>query len=248
VYLGRWDEFVVRHEQLLRDARARGDLFTVAYCSTGMLVCAWLAKDDPAQARTHIARAVQLWSKRGFHVVHYYELLGLTLVDLYEGRAEDAHQRMERLWPKMRRSFFLRVQMVRIEALDARARAMLAAARAAKGSASARLVKRARRIVRALRGEETTFARAVAAMLDAGAAHLEGDRAATSRLLEDAARACDAANMALHATVARWCRASLDGPVKDPEVPVRDFARVVALLAPAFAPKATPKRAKREKR
>ncbi len=237
VYLGRWDELVVRHEQVLRDARARGDLFSVAYCSTGVLVSAWLAKDDPALARTHIARAVHMWSKRGFHIVHYHELLGLTLVDLYEGRGAEALLRIDRTWPKLQRSFFLEVQMVRTEGLDARARAVLAAARAKKGVERTRLVARARKIARQIRKERTRFGDALAGMIEACASHLEGDRAATTRLLAEAASACGVANMAIHATVARWCLASLDGPASVPDAPVRDFARVVALLAPPFGPK-----------
>ncbi len=238
VYVGEWDELGVRTEAILRDAKARGDLFAVTYCSTGMLACAWLAKDDPAQARRHIAEALQAWSKRGFHIAHYFEGLGLTLADLYEGHVDDAHERFEKLWPRLRRSFFLTVQVVRIEAKELRARAMLAVARSKPEAERARLVKHARRIARELRTEDSTWASSIACMLEASAAHVEGDTRATSHHLEEAARAFDTAHMALHATVARWCRASLDGPAPVPQAPVKNFARVVAMFAPTFASKA----------
>jgi hypothetical protein len=112
---------------------------------------------------------------------------------------------------------------------------MLAVACTRPAGDRARLVKRARRIIRALRTEDSAWASSTAWMLAASAAHVEGDRVATSHLLDEAARAFDAANMALHATVARWCRASLDGPAPEPQAPVKNFARVVAMFAPPFA-------------
>ena len=237
MYLGRWDELAVRNEQTLRDARARGDLFTAAYCSSGLLAsAAWLGQDQPAVARRNIDAAAQMWSKRGFHLVHYHQALGLAFADLYEGLADEAHARIEREWPRLRRAFFLRIQAVRIEALDLRGRAMLAVAVRASGGERARLVKRARRMARDLRKQEAPWATAMAWLIDAGAAHVEGDRAAAARHLDGAVLACDASGLGIHAAVARWCRASLDGPAPEPKAPVKNFARVVALIAPPFAP------------
>jgi serine/threonine protein kinase len=234
MYSGRWDELVVRNDQVLRNARARGDLFTVAYCCTGILGCAVLAEDEPDVLRARTAEVLGMWSKRGFHIAHYHAALGLTLCDLYEGKADDALAEIDRAWPKLQRAFFLRIQVVRIESLDARARAVLAVAARRTGSERAALLRRAGRIARALRGEKAKWATAMAALIDAGVAHIERDAVATARLLDAAALACDAAEMSLHAKVARWCRASLDGPAPEPHAPVRNFARIVAMLAPSF--------------
>jgi len=238
VYLGRWDELGTRSEQFLRDARARGDLFSVVNGSTGLMTCAWLGSDDPGRARRNIADALHTWPKRGFHLAHYYEALGLSLVDLYEGCGDDALARLDAVWPKMRRSFYLRIQALRVEGLDARARAMLAVAKSRRGSERARLLARARQIARGLYGEKVAWGTAMAWFIEAGASHLTGTQEDTEHLLRQAARACDAAGMALHATVARWCEASLDGIARQPSSPVKNFARVVALLAPTFAPHA----------
>ncbi len=55
--LGRWKELASRHDELVRSARARGDLYAETHA---MLELSWyidLAHDNPAAARHHLDTA-----------------------------------------------------------------------------------------------------------------------------------------------------------------------------------------------
>src|SRR5262249_23933014 len=112
----------------LKDARERGNLYAATDIRTRYSL-AWLIQDDPGEARRQIDEAMSEWSNQGFHLQHYSSLLGRPQCDLYEGRADEAWSRVEATWPALESSMLLRVQMVRIEAHQLRARAALATAR-----------------------------------------------------------------------------------------------------------------------
>ncbi len=206
-YLGRWGELGVRIDRMLASARPRADLFTVVNCTTGVASYAWLARDEPTALRRAVESAMHAYDPRTFRLERYYEALSLTFADLYEGHAAPAVERIERIWQTMRRSFYLRVQVLRIEANEARGRAMLAlAGTKPDGQERRALAKRVRRVVRAIRGQGTAWGDALATLLEAGCARIDGSAPKAARLFEDAAARCDAAGMALHACVARHAR------------------------------------------
>ena len=79
------------------------------------------------------------------------------------------------------------------------------------------------------------WASALARLLLAGAGRVEGDDGTAREQLRRAASGFDEADMALHASVARAALAGLDGHVWTANAAVRNFPRVLALLAPPFA-------------
>jgi hypothetical protein len=146
----------------------------------------------------------------------------------------------------MRRAMFLRIQQARIEAHGLRARAALALATATPPSSErddllADVERSARRIAR----EHMRWGKPLAQLVRAGAAVQSGDGDAARAALAEAAAGFDAADMALHAAVARRCEGRLRGGAAGAadveradawlaEAGVKNPERIVALLAPGF--------------
>lgn len=169
---------------------------------------ALLARDDVDRARTFPRRTWEAWSRDSFHLQHLYVIRQEAMCDLYEGRAERAHERLLAAWPEARRANLLRVSLARVDALSIRGR--LALARAAAGG-DRRLLAAAAADARRLRRERRPDAAVHAALLAAGVASLRDDAPAAAAELDAAVAAAEAADMALHAAVARLRRAELDG-------------------------------------
>src|SRR5438045_6298984 len=104
MHLGRLRELASRQPAALRLAIERGDLYAATNLRIGYPNLAFLVSDDPSRARREATDAMRQWSKGGFHLEHYYELLALTNADLYEGDAKWAHERVVERWPALRRS------------------------------------------------------------------------------------------------------------------------------------------------
>ncbi|HEY4118134.1 MAG TPA: AAA family ATPase, partial [Byssovorax sp.] len=86
--LGDLREIRRRQPAQMREALERGDLFAAANLGIGFANLAWLAADDVDGARRGIERAMEHWSKRGFHLEHFYELLARVNVELYAGEGK----------------------------------------------------------------------------------------------------------------------------------------------------------------
>ena len=230
-------ERVLRH---LEAAEARGDLYASVNLRLGLPNAAWLLKGEPAEARRHATAALERWSPVGFHLQHYWSLLALTNVDLYEGRGADAWARVATAWPALERSLLLRVRSVRVEALAMRGRAALAAA-AADESQRAALVHEADRAARALGAERYPFPAVMAQLLRAGVLRQRGKEAVPAL---DAAREMLASlSMGLYAAAATHRLAALTGrgrswPPSDAATNafsgVRDVEAMTRLLVPGL--------------
>src|SRR5205807_358762 len=94
-----------------------------------------------------------------------------------------------------------RVQLLRVNWLDLRARAALSAV--AEGGARARLVADADRCGRRLLHERVSWAQALAKLVQAGIAAARDQAETAVVLLEDATRRFEQADMQLHAACAR---------------------------------------------
>src|SRR5581483_441122 len=114
--------------QLLRSARERGDLFASTNFRTAMHPY-WLFRDDAERAKTESTAAIKKWSNRGFHAQHYYDMLAQLNSRLYLGEVEEAVSALGLQWPELEASQQLRVQIIRVQMWDARARACLGLAR-----------------------------------------------------------------------------------------------------------------------
>jgi serine/threonine protein kinase/tetratricopeptide (TPR) repeat protein len=244
-WLGDLAEQRRRVDRCLRQGKERGDHSAAVNACTGFNVVPWLAVDDPAGGRREIDEAMGRWSRRGFLLAHYWELLGRVQIALYEGDGAAAHALITERWPAFSRSLLLRVQLISAESLFTRGRATLAfaAEHGAGSSDRARLLKSAEQDARDIESEDMAYGLPLAALLRAGARALRGEGSEAARVYAEAARGFDAAGMALFAAAARRRHGELTGgaageaEIADVDAwmsqhDVVDPVRMTALLAP----------------
>ena len=187
----------------LRQATDRGSLYAATNFRTGLANFVWLMRDDPARSRRETDEAIGRWSRRGFHVQHWYNLIAMVQTELYLGQGSAAYDLIRDRWPELRRSGVFHIQHTRIAALHLRARAALAAAQQSSGRARARFLKAARQLIATLRRQPDTWAGALSLLAGSGLAALEGDIGATKATLVAAVKALQQSDMWLLAHAAR---------------------------------------------
>jgi tetratricopeptide (TPR) repeat protein len=232
-YLGGMRELAREVPLRLREAIRRGDLYAATHLATGLPNLAWVVRDDVDGARAVLAEGMGRWSRRGFHLQHYNDLLAQVHLDLYQGRGEKAVRLLASRWGELERSMLLRVQQIRIEATHAHARARLLVGDVAFVERAARRIER----------ERMAWASPLAALLLAGRDDLLGKTESAISLYARAARELDDADMRLYASAARKRQGELtggsegqalvDGSVKQMMGEgIRDPARFAAMLVP----------------
>jgi len=204
MYLGELAELRRRLDEFLGDARDRGN----RYALTDMrarLNLAWLIADDPAEGRRQLDEAMRDWTTDGFHVQHFNALLSRVQADLYEADPASALRRLEHTWPALAGSLLMRIQLVRAEAHQLRARATLArlSTTAPTATTTREAVHAVRRDIDLLAREKVPWIDAIAALLRAGLARVTGDQAAAHTALRAAIAGFQAQDMQLHAATAR---------------------------------------------
>jgi len=200
-YLGELDELGRRARLQLADAGERGDVYVATSISTALSNLAWLAAGDIDSARRHALEGERRWTRRGFHLQHYWGLLSGAHADLYVGDGAAALKLIRARWPALQASLLMRVQVVACEALHLRARACLAAGELGAAAHDAG----------ALDALDAAHAPALAALVHAGLAARKGDFARASATLAAAAPRLDGVGMALHARAADHARGVLTG-------------------------------------
>ena len=205
MYLGELAELRRRLAEFLEDARDRGNLYALTDMRA-RLNLAWLIADEPAEGRRQLADAMRSWTTDGYHVQHFNALLSEVQADLYEGRPGAAVPRIEAVWPALTRSLLMRIQLVRTEAHQLRARAALAtlaATLASSGTPPGRDDIRAiEREIAALAAEKMPWIDPLADLLRAGLLRVRGRPGAAIAPLRAAIAALRAQDMSLHAAVA----------------------------------------------
>lgn len=185
----------------LKEARARGEPYALTTMGTYYATLLRLADNDPEAARVELEAVTAGPARQGFHVQHSTAFRSRVLILLYQERWDEAWDEVRRHWPAFEQSMLLRVQMIRVELLELRARCALAAAVAAAGPGS--LTRSAERDARRLEREGLPWAQAHAQLVRAGLALARRDAGAALALLADAARRYQAEGMRLEAAVAR---------------------------------------------
>jgi serine/threonine protein kinase/tetratricopeptide (TPR) repeat protein len=243
-YLGRMAELSERVPERLREAEERGDLYAAMCHSSGLANLVWLAADEPGEARRRLDSVMRRWSVRTFHVEHWWEMLAVGQIDLYEGDGAGALRRIEERWPALDESMLLRVQLTLLEALHLRARASLTASLARCVDESA-LVASAERDAAAMEREKMPWSEPLVSLLRAGIAARRGDRGAAVAALRGAVAGLDGAHMALYAAAARARLGELVGGAEGDALResadtwmavhgVLQSRAMVAMLAPGF--------------
>jgi hypothetical protein len=245
--LGHFAELSRIMPQLRRSARERGDLYASLVMRSGMGCLSTLAADEPERAREDITEAHAKWSQQGFHLQHYWELYGRSLVDLYVGDGRTVLDRLTSRWPVIEKSLLLRVHYNRCEAIHLRATAALSTAQRLLPADPEReqLLRAAERDARLLAGEEVPWTPPLARLVHAGIAASRGQTALAISLLDEAVALLEATDMFLHAAVARRRRGELEGGDSGQalvhaadawmaEQKIKSPRRMCALYAPGF--------------
>jgi hypothetical protein len=238
--LGELDELSRRTTAVLREAIAKGDLYT-AMNVRGTSSFAELARDDVAAAQNEIDLAKKDLSTRGFYVQHYFWMMGQVFVDLYGGEPARARQLLTEKESALRRSLLLKVQPMRLLLTDVRARAAIGCALAQGGPREA-LLRDAERMIEALDAEAMPYMTPQARLLSAAVAHARGQADRAVSLLAEADLGFTAADMPLAAAAAQYHRGRLRGGEGVAEAErarawmqgagVQSPERMAALLAP----------------
>lgn len=210
-YLGDLGVLSRRIPALLLDAQERGNQYVVTSLRCGLANVARVSADDPAGAKRQVLEEMGRWSHQAYHVQHCWSLLALGMIDLYCGRGGEGWERTNREWPRLRRSFLLRVQNLRVEAFHLRARTALAAAAEATGARRRALLRAGEADARELAKEGARWARGLATLLCGSLAAARGKAEEGASLLEAAEEGLGRADMPHFAAAAKWRRGELIG-------------------------------------
>jgi hypothetical protein len=208
VYLGEIREMSRRMPAMIAAAEAKGNLSALTQLKTRLNVVS-LAAADPAKARRDVRDTMSRWSQEGFHRQHFNALRARVQIELYAGDGESAYRHMTEVWPALKDSLLMRVQVLRVEAHYLRACAALALA-ATTGERGA-LLRDARRSACRIERERMAWCRPLASLANAGIAALDGDRARAIDGYRRAAELLDASDMRLYAAAARRRLGELQG-------------------------------------
>jgi hypothetical protein len=173
-WMGHFRELVERTASLRAQAIELGDLYSATSLSIGLPAVQWLVRGRPDEARQAADEALRGWSRRTYHLQHHWQMYALAHVDLYEGKAHDAWQRLKRGWADAGKALLRNLQMIRLEILWARGRAAILCAEQDEYYFEA-MLRDAARCARALHRERRHDADALALCLEAGIRAVRGD-------------------------------------------------------------------------
>ncbi len=241
LYLGEMAELSRRVPRSLAEAKERGNTY-LSKLTRSRLNMVWLAADDPENADSQLTEIVAKPPPPGrFSVNRYNAFIAQIQTALYRDDPAAAQQHVRESWPALEKSLLMRSQLVRIEALQARARTALAAAE--NGGERQPLLELTRHAAGKIRREKRPWSDPLAALLQAAVAAFEDDAAGCRELLKAAADGFDAAQMALYAAAARRRLGAVTGDralIDDVDAWMKEQrverpSRMTAMLAPGFA-------------
>ena len=242
--LGDTREVVRLVPRYVAEAMELGDAHALGGMRTGRGSVYWLLVDRPAEGRAMAAAGLPRRNPDDtFHLHDYFHALADAQLDLYEGEAGHAIERVEPIWAPFHGSLLRRVQFVRLDITLLRARCALAAAAADRDRA--RLLELARRGCDDVDRAQAPWARPIATLLRAGMANVRGDQSLALEHLERAAQDATAQGMSLYARAARYrlgqCRGGDEGEAIVDEISaqlrdgeVADPAALMRVLAPGW--------------
>ncbi|MCA9691836.1 MAG: protein kinase [Myxococcales bacterium] len=201
--LGEYAELKRCLPEFLRDAEERGNIYAETDFR-GRLNALWLCDDDPAGARADIDDVMARWTSRAWHIQHWNAVQAKALADLYEGRSTAALERLARDWRNIKRALLLRVEMIKVDVHELRARATLAQLASGSGGRDRdRLLRAVERDIATLEGMRVPWADPHVAGLRAGLAAIRGQERAAIDHLRAAIDLFDQLDMAGWATAGK---------------------------------------------
>src|SRR5712664_300362 len=241
MFLGELVEVSRRVPQLLAAALEQGNLFAATDLRTRMNSI-WLAADDPDRARDEVIAALTSWARKGFHLQHYSSLVALAQIELYTGDYEVAWKHIEGQVKPLEKSMLLRIQGLRIDAMQLRARLALGSA---IGNQTKRQLQIAEQLADKIEHENMGYSNPLATLVRAGIAKKRGDDLRAAALISQAIEGFEASNMALYAATARRRLGEVVGGDRGAELvrqaddwmskqQIKNPAAVANLMAPGF--------------
>jgi eukaryotic-like serine/threonine-protein kinase len=199
--------------------------------------------DDPEGALLLVHQSMDQWSHKGFHLQHHLGMMAEMTIYLYIREPAKAWEAISRQWTMYTGSLLWRVQQVRIDILQLRARAALAAIATARNPRS--LLESAERDARRIHRERMPWGQALVQLVTAGIAATRRDTASAVDSLRRASTALHAVDMRLHAAAACYCLGGIIGGdegralVADAHCwmekqGIRNVSRMVTMIAPGF--------------
>jgi serine/threonine protein kinase len=243
-HLGRFKELRRLHQEGMRDALARGDLFASITLRTSSASLAWLVEDRPDLAESHTRAALQEWAMPGANVMRITALMMQAQARLYQGDAGQAYALACEVLDVCRRSVYWRVQEMRIRITRLRAAAALAMVERGLGHRE-QLLAQVARDARSLEREGMAWSQPFVATLRAGISLRRGEPQTARVKLDEAAEQFEAAGMIAFALATRDRAARLRGDATAAqeiegiaqqlrEQEVASPERMVALLVPGM--------------
>jgi serine/threonine protein kinase/tetratricopeptide (TPR) repeat protein len=209
-WLGDFAPFLRRAAPCAKEGVERGDLYTATGVRTHVLPHAHLMEDQPDDALREGREAIAQLSQDRWLTQHWCNAVTQAHASLYAMRLGRALDGLERDGKRIQHSMQTRMQLMRIQLLDVRARVMVAAAREDKGRRKA-LLTAAERDAARLEREGLGWANALAAAARGGAAAVRGDLEQARTAYERAARVFTTLDMQVHALAARAKIAQVEG-------------------------------------
>ena len=196
LWAGRMKEYAALLDEFIQDAQDRGDLNSLAiYLMNRCPVN--LAQDNVAQADRDLLEVGRIlagaWTGRGFHIPHFFGLLGRAQLAIYSGDTTSALDLLTRKLPDVRRSYLLRIEVIAVLSLLLEGTLAIAcsADRSRPPKYSSDLLRRARRCAKDIRRKPAIWGSGLAMLIEAGAESVEGRKdEATTRVPRPSTSRC----------------------------------------------------------
>lgn len=214
-WLGEYAPYVRRAGPCAKEGAERGDLYTATGVRTHILPHVHLMEDHPDEARREGSDAIAQLSPDCWLTQHWCNAVTQAHAALYASRLGEAIEGLERDGKRIEHSLQSRMQLMRVQFHDVRARVMIAAAREDRGRRRALLAAAERDVVR-LEREDLGWASALAAAARGGIAGVSGQLEVARAAYERAAGAFAALDMEVHALAGRARVAAIEGGASRP--------------------------------
>lgn len=210
-WLGEFERYTDLIAEIREEAERQNNLLLrVAVGSWSYL--ANLAADRSQEAIAGLKAAAQDWESPGYHMPHFWYLLGMGETLIYEGRGADAMALVEENWWPIHKSLLMRVEIIAVLIHHLRGRAALCALRNEPSRMRQwQLKSRARRSARALEKFGRPHSDGIASMLRAELAAHDGRQDEAVELYERAEQLLDETHTGFYAHAARRRRGILLG-------------------------------------
>lgn len=216
----------------IQEAQERGNRLPLMELKTTLEPALFLVHNKVDLARKNLQEALQAWPQNGFQTQHFQAFLSRMNIELYSGQLDAARQCLTTTWPALQRSFLLKIQLVRIFALEIKGRTHLALALQNPRHRRENL-READELAHKLESEHSPFANALALQLRALETICEKQPLMSQGFLLQAEHAFEACRMDLHVNLARFARCRLEGEMSERSLrEVTDWLHLRGIASP----------------